>query len=910
MKSLLNQRYIWKISSKRLVDANWDLHISRNEALANNELVALASSNVLRTIDKLNGIDYKEKENKIKELKQRINYLKTLKNTTANRKKLVDLQTEFNKLVFMEDYMCVIMEKNSDYDKAIKGFKVNGIEYIRLLSTSAGVKKNVIVFTSKRMKEQLYENLNCERDLTKKFVPAKLEAYISLACSASLPVRDPKHILVVHDVETKFKDDVILVNGLESKRPKVTVEKDYETILNACDGLGLISPELAQMWAEDVEEDYLPSGMCIRNAFCKGMVYTFDFKMFAKEVAKTDTVVDVWGNEHDIQDVDLVLTTSMLKLWDSYSSIDDYLEKTKRNHFTFSLTKVAPEELDNEQTMNYQFLQSLQLDDEDIYQLIKPTLDEFDDILNYDYRKALLYLRGVSLTEKTVTRPPFDYTTAMMINPDMLNDPYTYSKIMHNIKNRIDQAKLGVINVHGNFSLLSGDPYTLCQAMFGLEVTGLLKRGEIYSQYWQDRGVEEVAGFRAPMSVHNNIVKMKIANNDEVNKWYKYMKTITILNAWDNTCATLNGCDFDGDTIMTTNNVIVLKGIKRLLPICCMQGSSSKIIPTEKDFIKANKASFGNAVGTITNYATSMYNVISNFEVGSPEYEELNYRLICMQDYQQAEIDKAKGVLARPVLKEWYDYKANKISENDSLEVIKEKEFNLKIMANKKPYFFIYNYDKLKKEFMDYYKPNNEVCQIKFGMEIHELRDKANKTEEEEKFYENYANGCPVNVTPCLSNKIAWMIEDHFRNVDIKYDIAPFDKELLKDKDVEYSTFIYNRMKDIKVEYDDIVQKSIKKAVSDRTDTYTMEQLKTNLHESFYNKCLELSSNEKVLCNALIDICYTTKKSKQFLWELFGEVIIKNLLKNCGNTLSFPVQDENGDFMYKGLTFRMEEVTL
>ena len=910
MKSLLNQRYIWKISSKRLVDANWDLHISRNEALANNELVALASSNVLRTIDKLNGIDYKEKENKIKELKQRINYLKTLKNTTANRKKLVDLQTEFNKLVFMEDYMCVIMEKNSDYDKAIKGFKVNGIEYTRLLSTSAGVKKNVIVFTSKRMKEQLYENLNCERDLTKKFVPAKLEAYISLACSASLPVRDPKHILVVHDVETKFKDDVILVNGLESKRPKVTVEKDYETILNACDGLGLISPELAQMWAEDVEEDYLPSGMCIRNAFCKGMVYTFDFKMFAQEVAKTDTVMDVWGNEHDIQDVDLVLTTSMLKLWDSYSSIDDYLEKTKRNHFTFSLTKVAPEELDNEQTMNYQFLQSLQLDDEDIYQLIKPTLDEFDDILNYDYRKALLYLRGVSLTEKTVTRPPFDYTAAMMINPDMLNDPYTYSKIMHNIKNRIDQAKLGVINVHGNFSLLSGDPYTLCQAMFGLEVTGLLKRGEIYSQYWQDRGVEEVAGFRAPMSVHNNIVKMKIANNDEVNKWYKYMKTITILNAWDNTCATLNGCDFDGDTIMTTNNVIVLKGIKRLLPICCMQGSSSKIVPTEKDFIKANKASFGNAVGTITNYATSMYNVISNFEVGSPEYEELSYRLICMQDYQQAEIDKAKGVLARPVLKEWYDYKANKISENDSLEVIKEKEFNLKIMANKKPYFFIYNYDKLKKEFMDYYKPNNEVCQIKFGMEIHELRDKANKTEEEEKFYENYANGCPVNVTPCLSNKIAWMIEDHFRNVDIKYDIAPFDKELLKNKDVEYSTILYNKVQEMKIEYDDIVQKSIKKEVKDGADTYEIERLKSNIHREFYDKCLELTFDEDTLCNILVDICYGTKKSKQFLWELFGEVIINNLLNNYGNKLTYPIQDENGDFTYRGLTFRMEETTL
>ena len=543
MKSLYNNRYLFKIGSKRLVEANWDLHISRMEALENNELVALASSTTLRMIDGLNGIDYREKEIRIKQLKNEIGKLKQLPNTKANRDKLIAKQTEYNKLIFMEDYLCVVMDTKKDYDRALKGFKVNGIEYERLLSTSAGVKKSTIVFTSKRLKQQLTLQLNAERDLTKKFVPAKLEAYISLACSASIPVRDPKGVLVVHDVETTFYDDVILVNGLESIRPKVTVEQDYKTVLNACDGLGLMSPELAKMWAEDVQEEYLPAGVCLRNAFCKGMVFTFDFKAFAKEIAHQEMITDVWGNEHNINDIDLILTTSMLKLWDSYSSIDDYLEKAKRSHHEFALTKITPEVLDNEQTMNYQFLQSLELDDEDIYNLIKPTLDELDDIINYDYRKALVYLRGVSLTEKSVLRPPYDYTTAMMIDSRMLNDPYTYSKIRNNIKNRIDQAKLGVIAVNGNFSILSGDPYTLCQSMFNLPVTGLLKRGEIYSHYWQKRGRTRVAGFRAPMTVHNNIVVMDIANNDEVNKWYKYMDTVTILNAWDNSCATLNGAD-------------------------------------------------------------------------------------------------------------------------------------------------------------------------------------------------------------------------------------------------------------------------------------------------------------------------------------------------------------------------------
>ena len=305
------------------------------------------------------------------------------------------------------------------------------------------------MYVSKKCKDTLIQWLNAERDETVKFVPAKLEAYISLACSASIPVSNPNGVLVVHDIETKFKDDVILVDGLNSRRPKVEIVKDYETTLNAFDGGGLILPSLAKRWATELEEDYLFSACCLRHAFCKGMLNTFDFIQFAEEVAKTYEVTDVWGEVHDIRNIEIVLTTSMLKLWDSYSSINDYLEKASRNNHTFAITKITPKELDNVQSMNYQFLQSLHLSDEDIKELIKPTIEEIDDILNYDYRKSILYLRGMDLKEKTIRNDKGDYTRALMIDKNMLNDPYTYSKIKNNIKNRIDQAKLGVINVKG-----------------------------------------------------------------------------------------------------------------------------------------------------------------------------------------------------------------------------------------------------------------------------------------------------------------------------------------------------------------------------------------------------------------------------------------------------------------------------
>lgn len=543
MKSLLSIRHLFKLNSSRIIDADFNLTLTYSEAVRNAEVIALASSATLRMIDNINGKSSFEKEKEIKELKEKKNKILNKKNTRTNKLKIKEINEKIQKEIFIEDYLCVVMDTKGDYDKVLKGFKINGIEYQRLLSTSGGVKKSVVVFCSKRIHDRLYSQLNAERNPNIKFVPAKLEAYISLACSASFPVSKPNGILVVGEPMTRFKEDVIEVNGQGVVRPNVRHVDDYEITHNACDGMGLMTPTLAKRWSEEVQEHYTMAGCCLRQAFTKGMIFTFDFHQFADEVAKYEIVTDVWGHQHNIKDIELILTTSMLKLWDSYDSVDDWLEKTLANDHSFAITKVTPEKLDEEQTLNYQFLQSLELTDEDIEELCKPFLDSVDGIMNKDYRQSLLYLRGVDLKEKTVLRPPFDYTTAMMLDESMLNDPYVHSKIKHNITNRIDRAKMGVLPVRGNFSIISGDPYLLCEYVFGFEPTGLLKKGEFYSKFWNDKKVKETVAMRAPMTSHNNIQICKMINNNEVNKWYKYMDTVYILNAWDSTCDKLNGAD-------------------------------------------------------------------------------------------------------------------------------------------------------------------------------------------------------------------------------------------------------------------------------------------------------------------------------------------------------------------------------
>ena len=83
----------------------------------------------------------------------------------------------------------------------------------------------------------------------------------------------------------------------------------------------------------------------------------------------------------------------------------------------------------------------------------------------------------------------------------------------------------------------------LCQSMFGLEKTGLLKEGEIYNKYWADSGADSLVCFRAPMTTHSNIRKVHPANSEDVRYWFRYMTTCTVFNGWDTASAALNGMD-------------------------------------------------------------------------------------------------------------------------------------------------------------------------------------------------------------------------------------------------------------------------------------------------------------------------------------------------------------------------------
>lgn len=895
-----NQKYIFKLHSSRLRKNKWHLTLTLSDARRNEEIIALASSQVLRWLDELNGIV--DADEQASEIKSEIQSLRRENDSIANRRAIRKLYAKLDSVQFKPDYLELTIDKEKDYHRACRGFSVNGINYKRLLGTNGGIKNSTIVFVSERHVDEIRRRIENGRNVLKELVPAKLESYKALTCSASYPVSMPRGVLVVKDIETCFTADTIYLSDEADGEPTMEERLGTEIHMDASDGFGLMLPSLAERWSDELGLGYVTCGVNTRLSWEKGMVFTFDFIEFAERVAGTYTVRDVWGAERDIRDIELILTESMLKLWDSYESLEQYLENCEENGYTFGITKVCPEHLENERSLNYQFIQSYDLNEDDIDRLLEPTITEFKEVLGLDRNKAILFLRGTELTEKNADDVAPGIIKAIMAEPALMNDGFVRNSIYQLIRNRIDEAKVGVIKVHGNYSILSGDPYALCQGIFDLPITGLLKAGEIYNKYWLDS--EKLVCFRAPMSTHENIRAVVPCKRDDALYWYRYMDTCTIFNAWDTAAAAMNGADFDGDMVMVTDNDVLVRRHVSMPTLMCVQRKAKKIVPHEADLIRANIESFGNEIGRTTNFVTSMFDVQAQYSKGSDEYKILQYRIRCGQLYQQNCIDRAKGIISKPMPREWHDrHEAARIEKPDM------RQLYLNVSADKKPYFMRYIYPDLMKQYNRYIKNTERSCRREYGLSVEEMAalPYSELSDNQKEFLHYYERKLPVGDHDCVMNKICKKIEHEFDHGASRISGGEFDYHILG-SGAPYQKSHYNAIMKLYDDYRMIVRSYCVSAAYESQGNDEYEITSAAMLDEFKRGCSSVCPNETELCDILLDICYRRNSTKSFVWEMCSDTIMRNLLARNGGTLSFPTADNDGDILYCGKRFN--EITI
>lgn len=177
---------------------------------------------------------------------------------------------------------------------------------------------------------------------------------------------------VVPNVETITVED----DGSDAPvREYHRVEKRMDIEITEFDGEGLVSPWLASHLDPLNYKGHPHHSFQIRLPYIKGVVHEVDFRSLFYDLG-VHMIVDIWGNWHSIEDVDMILTKSMFKGfgWMTENGLTwaEYLARClKYDHalYVSGMDSVEPQDMTE---LNYQFLNTAAISDEEFRPAVLP----------------------------------------------------------------------------------------------------------------------------------------------------------------------------------------------------------------------------------------------------------------------------------------------------------------------------------------------------------------------------------------------------------------------------------------------------------------------------------------------------------------------------------------------------------
>ena len=548
-KVLQNSYYVYKIPSNIIENLQ---NYSFREALSDGNIVSIGDNLVLAKIREYynNDRDHVSLYNQIQGIRKEIKKIKKESTSEINIKRVKMLQSQINTLLFVDDIINIKIISKKDYKNLGRnGFDLNGKHYVRFMVGSGQMRRNTVTFINETLFDYMQERLMCGLNGKIKSINlAKLSAYYALSFSSVLWVREPR-VCIIKDFDTLIPNQKL--NWIEESETEGTnikeITKDIK--LNSADGQGLISPEMAKLWAEDMHLNYTPCSFVIRTTFIKGNLVTFDFKEYAREYG-IKIIKDRYGVEHNIEEIDALISESQFKMAKYYSSWETYLSYHHEYNLRWGVARYNKKEDDKYVLTNYQYIQVLDLTPEEIKGLASYTIDWIKKICSGKLEYALAYNIGVK--DQTISKQGLinscgsTFTKAIVKNPNTLNDGFVQRKIYNSIKESIRQAKIGRLWVKGNYQFMISDPVAQCRSALGLSPDGIIPKNKVYSEFWNKKiEGEEIVCCRSPLTHYSEINPSKLFENEETKKWYKYIYSGVIYSIYDISVMKHADSDFD-----------------------------------------------------------------------------------------------------------------------------------------------------------------------------------------------------------------------------------------------------------------------------------------------------------------------------------------------------------------------------
>jgi hypothetical protein len=149
-----------------------------------------------------------------------------------------------------------------------------------------------------------------------------------------------------------------------------------------------------------------------------------------------------------------------------------------------------------------------------------------------------------------------------------LNNKFTETKLYADfravlIKSFIKNLRKGRILVRGNYSTLFGNPMEMLEESIGMfKGESKFAKDTLHSLNFNNGA--KLLGSRSPHVTIANTLLVKNRIYDDINTYFNLTNEIACVNSiGENLLERLSGADFDSDTLMLTNNEILIKGAER-----------------------------------------------------------------------------------------------------------------------------------------------------------------------------------------------------------------------------------------------------------------------------------------------------------------------------------------------------------
>ena len=354
---------------------------------------------------------------------------------------------------------------------------------------------------------------------------------------------------------------------------------------------------------------------------------------------------------------------------------------------------------------------------------------------------------------------------------------------------------------------------------------------------------------------------------------------------------------------------VIVRNVKDLLPIKCAGINGKKVVCGEKELIASAKLCVGNSIpniGAEINKASSMFCKMNEYKENTPQYLEMERRLIQAVKITQSVIDMKKSSKCFKYPKEWLSSKAV-----EALEDGEYKDLCRELIADKKPYFMMFRYDKEKKEYMDKFEEFNTKALINFGKTLDEVLNSDNRTEREQLLVDLFMQQIPFYYDNTTMFRVATIAEEMLKEVKYTTKTDNSTKELLKSDVIatkEQKKAIKELFMDMCSEMSAVHQQDMSCLSLDERREARLNIVQ-EIKDKYYYIMLDSCNGDRDIClNCLIDVIYSSNKSATMLWEYFSDVITENLLKRNDYKVNTMTEDVEGNIEYLGKHYSIQTV--